>query len=129
MTCDEYRARHARTTYPLPREVWDTPEHEAWTAHYHDCAECRAWDLVQQVRARGADPARYPCIHMAYHATHTCRDHPDPWDCPDQLVHHRPEPDEYGLPVRDGGTAMSVIRFCPWCGVELPPSRRPDRDG
>ena len=29
---------------------------------------------------------------------------------------------EYGIPVLDGGSSMIVIRFCPWCGADLPES-------
>jgi len=31
---------------------------------------------------------------------------------------------EYGVPVLDRGTSYVVIKFCPWCGVRLPPSLR-----
>lgn len=31
---------------------------------------------------------------------------------------------EYGLDYRDGGSALQIIYFCPWCGVELPKSLR-----
>jgi hypothetical protein len=48
----------------------------------------------------------------------------DPWDDPDAVVVYTAEFDEYGLPVRDGGTSMVVIGFCPWCGGRLPESRR-----
>ncbi|WP_433208553.1 DUF6980 family protein [Dactylosporangium sp. CS-047395] len=48
----------------------------------------------------------------------------DPWDDPDVVVVYMPKFDEYGLPVRDGGSSMVVIGFCPWCGSRLPESRR-----
>jgi hypothetical protein len=48
----------------------------------------------------------------------------EPWDDPDVVVVYLPTFDEYGLPVRDGGTSMTVIGFCPWCGARLPQSRR-----
>ncbi|WP_426506386.1 DUF6980 family protein [Dactylosporangium sp. McL0621] len=48
----------------------------------------------------------------------------DPWDDPDVVVVYTPKFDEYGLPVRDGGTSMVVIGYCPWCGARLPQSRR-----
>lgn len=31
---------------------------------------------------------------------------------------------EYGIEVLDGGTSKLTIPFCPFCGVELPPSLR-----
>jgi hypothetical protein len=27
---------------------------------------------------------------------------------------------EYGIKILDGGTSIQVIRYCPWCGAELP---------
>ncbi|MEV0560218.1 hypothetical protein [Dactylosporangium sp. NPDC050588] len=45
-------------------------------------------------------------------------------DDPDVVVVHDARFDEYGLPVRDGGTSMVVIGYCPWCGGRLPESRR-----
>lgn len=35
---------------------------------------------------------------------------------------------EYGIPVRDGGSSMIRIRYCPWCGKPLPSSLREDGD-
>lgn len=31
---------------------------------------------------------------------------------------------EYGIPVRDGGSSMICIQYCPWCGQPLPSSLR-----
>ncbi len=31
---------------------------------------------------------------------------------------------EYGMAVRDGGSSIIVIDFCPWCGSKLPGSLR-----
>jgi hypothetical protein len=61
---------------------------------------------------------------MAYALTTTCRVHKDPADCPDRVMVYIPKFDEYGIPVRDGGSSMLVISFCPWCGKKLPPSKR-----
>ncbi|GAA2342733.1 hypothetical protein GCM10010170_027070 [Dactylosporangium salmoneum] len=48
----------------------------------------------------------------------------DPWDDPDVVVVYVAKFDEYGLPIRDGGSSMVVIGHCPWCAVRLPQSRR-----
>lgn len=33
--------------------------------------------------------------------------------------------DEYGIPVpEDGGASSLLIKFCPWCGKQLPESKR-----
>lgn len=31
---------------------------------------------------------------------------------------------EYGIRVLDGGSSFQVIKYCPWCGSELPGSLR-----
>lgn len=31
---------------------------------------------------------------------------------------------EYGISYLDGGTAIQEIKYCPWCGYELPNSLR-----
>jgi hypothetical protein len=53
-----------------------------------------------------------------------CEQHPDANQCPDKLVTFSPQFQEYGLPVHDGGGAVAMIRFCPWCGTRLPESQR-----
>jgi hypothetical protein len=121
VTCEAYRAQHVRfSRLPLPPEVWDTPEFDGWVDHFHGCLACQTWDRLERLTARGVDVRAYPCVHMAEQATYRCETHPDPQDCPDVLVRYLPRSRAYGLPVRDGGTSMSVIRYCPWCGTELP---------
>jgi hypothetical protein len=120
--CAAAREQHARFSHlPLPREVWSAPGFEAGSAHMRGCAACQAWSLAEQLLARGVDPARYPCAHIAEQVTHRCPQHPDPRDCPDVLV--LPAAGAYGLPIRDGGAAVSLIRYCPWCGTRLPEPR------
>ena len=53
-----------------------------------------------------------------------CATHPDAIDCPDAVVIYWARYDEYGLPIRDGGTSAITIAFCPWCGCVLPESKR-----
>ena len=59
------------------------------------------------------------CEDLAHHATATCPDHADPFDCPDRVV-VRFRDGSYGLPIRDGGTSAIGIAHCPWCGSRLP---------
>ena len=121
MTCEEFRASHARfSDLPLAREVWDTPEFGAWADHLHACLACQTWDRNGRLTARGVDVSAYPCPHMAEQATHRCDAHPVPQDCPDVLVRHLAESNRYGIPIRDGGSAVAVIGYCPWCGIRLP---------
>jgi hypothetical protein len=103
---------------PLPREIWDTEEHEAWTEHFHECSACSDWELGCRIVDRGFDPQAFPCVHVGDQITQRCEKHPDPLDCPDALVITLPS-GGYGMPIRDGGTSYSLIRYCPWCGARL----------
>lgn len=40
------------------------------------------------------------------------------------IVVYSPKFDEYGIPIRDGGSSTVRIAYCPWCGRKLPDSRR-----
>jgi len=35
-------------------------------------------------------------------------------------IRYLPKFREYGILVADGGTAHVVVKFCPWCGAQLP---------
>jgi hypothetical protein len=106
----------------------DDDQGDAWRAHLASCRACEAIVLAERVRAAGADPAAFPCVHLAFQATRVCELHDDPMDCPDAAVVHVARFREWGLPIRDGdaGTASSylVIHHCPWCGIALAPSLR-----
>ena len=53
-------------------------------------------------------------------------DHPDPSDCPDGLIAAPENGAEFGIRIHDGGSSFVSIRYCPWCGAQLP--RREDRE-
>ena len=53
-----------------------------------------------------------------------CAQHADPYDCPDAVVTYVRKFDEYGLIIHDGGRSHLIICYCPWCGAELPVSKR-----
>ncbi|MBV1852777.1 hypothetical protein KUA19_21820 [Catellatospora sp. NEAU-YM18] len=57
---------------------------------------------------------------MKANAEHRCDDHPDPFDCADNLIWYDPESGRYGLIIHDGGSSFIAIRYCPWCATELP---------
>lgn len=101
---------------------------DAWAEHERACRPCSDLWIAHKVRARGADPADWPCVHLAFQATHVCDTHPSAMDCPDAAVVWQPRFREWGLPIRDGDGASAssylVIRHCPWCGAEVPPSLR-----
>lgn len=49
---------------------------------------------------------------------HTCPTHPTPAECPDSVVGALAD-GRIGLRIHDGGSAVLVIAFCPWCGTKL----------
>jgi hypothetical protein len=67
---------------------------------------------------------KHCCNAMNEQIVYRCVKHPDPYDCPDNLVTYFEKFDEYGIIVHDGGTSVCEIAFCPWCGARLPESKR-----
>jgi hypothetical protein len=61
---------------------------------------------------------------MTLDLSHVCATHPDRYQCPDALIDYSARFDEYGIIVHDGDISSVKISYCPWCGAELPPSRR-----
>ena len=61
---------------------------------------------------------------MTKMVNNSCPQHPDEFDCPDNLVYYSRKFDEYGLIVHDGGTSYILIEYCPWCVTKLPTSKR-----
>jgi hypothetical protein len=43
----------------------------------------------------------------------------DPFDDPDVIIWRFDHSGEFGIPVRDGGSSIIAIKYCPWCGVSL----------
>lgn len=70
----------------------------------------------------------YCCATMEQQIEYRCSMHPNPFDCPDNVVVYVPQYDEFGLVVRDGedsrGDSFIEISHCPWCGTKLPESKR-----
>jgi hypothetical protein len=63
-------------------------------------------------------PVAYCCPAMRKHVEYRCPDHPDPYDCPDNVI-VRTKDGYFGLPIHDGGGSFIAIGFCPWCGAKL----------
>lgn len=61
------------------------------------------------------------CEMMRSNAEQRCEMHPDPFDCPDNLIHWGVKGKELrvGLIIHDGGHSFVQISFCPWCGKRL----------
>jgi hypothetical protein len=62
---------------------------------------------------------KHCCDRMAEQIAFTCAKHADRFECPDALVAYSERRDEYGLIIHDGGSSISLIEFCPWCGARL----------
>ncbi len=118
MSCTEFRE-----LYPVASELnpekgaIDGPTQDMWFDHLNRCGDCSDWYMGESVKVRGEDPTAHPCVHVAYYGPTHCDEHPNPFDCPDVVV--MKFGDEYGLPVRDGGTSYITIENCPWCGKHL----------
>lgn len=121
MDCATYRRLCPKyEKLPLPRKAWDTPEYEAHMEHSHKCEACGDWTLGQRVLARGAKIEDYPCVHIAEQVTRKLvSTESDAFDDPDVVIWKFESSGEYGIPIRDGGSSISVIEYCPWCGIHL----------
>src|SRR5262249_6702406 len=97
--------------------------YRTWVHHLDGCTACADWYQAEEVKARGIDPRRYPCVHLAYYTSAWCAEHADPTaDTPEAAVIYNPRFDELGIYLYD--RSVLGIRHCPWCGAKLPESRR-----
>ncbi len=65
------------------------------------------------------------CAMMQQNVMTTCTMHPDGRDCPDIIIRH--VRGGYGLKIADdAGGGVIEIRYCPWCGSDLPPIQDAD---
>ena len=67
---------------------------------------------------------RHRCEKMQFELNQKCDEHSDPFDCAEALIYYSKRHYEYGIIIHDGGSSYSVIKYCPWCGVKLPESKR-----
>lgn len=109
---------------PTPREVWETPEWNEWRQHSVECQDCSNWEAEQNVKARGYKVSDFPCAHLADYVTETCLQHENRDECPDIIISHNERFDEYYIAPRGSDGGEIHILYCPWCGTELPPSKR-----
>lgn len=84
--------------------------------HEEECSTCRDKSLEQSLLAEGGSKNGHPCVHLAWFSLHRCDQHSDAFECPDTLL-VKSDDGGYGLPIRDGGNAVSPISHCPWCGI------------
>ena len=70
------------------------------------------------------DQDRICCDVMGGQLGYECDQHADLRDCSDVVVIYYPHTDEFVTPIRDGGSSSLAIQYCPWCGKQLPNSKR-----
>ena len=58
----------------------------------------------------------YCCDTMMKQINYKCSHHPNPFDCPDNLIYYNEESGKLGFIIHDGGESYKEINFCPWCG-------------
>ena len=64
------------------------------------------------------------CEEMKNRIEHTCDVHDSPFDCADHIIYYSDVFDEYGIIIHDGGSSYITINYCPFCGKQLPKSKR-----
>ena len=102
-----------------------TDEETGWHDHFQECDSCSDWTLANQIRERGFNPDDYPCVHIGNYLTLVCDKHPNPRDCSRALMGYSAKYNEYFIYDRNiESSAVTIIEFCPWCGVKLPDSKR-----
>jgi hypothetical protein len=106
--------------------------YQGWARHLSSCRVCADWFQGEECKRRGVDPARFPCVHLAYYTSSWLTGvevsgvYPLAWQggdgAPEVAIVYDPRYDEYGVHLYD--KSVLGIRHCPWCGTALPPSRR-----
>ncbi|MDQ0878907.1 hypothetical protein QFZ77_007566 [Paenibacillus sp. V4I3] len=122
MDCKTYKTNYEKYQPPLKQAVWQTKEYEEHVEHFHQCTQCSEWVMEQTAFHKGIDASKYCCVEMAYHLSAGIG--VDPYQDADVIIIHYKKYDEYGIPIKDGGTSFISISNCPWCGTLLPSSKR-----
>jgi hypothetical protein len=77
-------------------------------------------EKVTCTKCRSMLPKETPencCLAMDYYLNMECVQHPDPFDCSDNVICHKK--DNFGLIIHDGSHSFYQIFYCPWCGKKL----------
>ena len=87
----------------------------------------RSYTLADSVTAASSVDRRahngrvdYCCATLREKAEYRCELHPDPFDCPDNVIYANLETNTVGLIIHDGGSSFYSISYCPWCGTRFP---------
>ncbi len=79
---------------------------------------------IDPARLNRVEDKKHCCEAMTYQLNLRCKQHPDRFDCANNLIDYVEQLDESGIILHDGGSSYSVIHYCPWCGTKLPESKR-----
>lgn len=89
---------------------------------------CSVATVRRRIRAGGLAARRYHGGRQvwlpAIETHHCCDEMKHNLDDEDDVLYYWEAFDEYLIPVHDTGSSGILIRYCPWCGAKLPPSRR-----
>lgn len=124
VSCDEFRAAYTNERMPGPASRLTSPTYQAWVSHLSTCRACADWFQGEEVKRKGIDLGRFPCVHLAYYTAAWVEDAPPPSESQSRrtAIVYQARFDEFGIHLFDG--SVIGIRHCPWCGVATPPSRR-----
>ncbi|MCA9840433.1 MAG: hypothetical protein KC422_26235 [Trueperaceae bacterium] len=116
MHCKEFKTRYQGL------DATDSATMMQCLEHVQDCKPCLSYMSQVDLELKGIDLSAYPCIHMANYASFRCEHHPNLKDCSDATILYDARFDEYSL---NSARAWVVpIQYCPFCGSELPESKR-----
>lgn len=59
----------------------------------------------------------YCCSMMEENARKTCKQHKNPFECPDIIIVETIK--GFGIIIHDGMCSYIQIQYCPWCGSIL----------
>lgn len=69
------------------------------------------------------------CVYLDHATRFNCDMHASPFECPDNEFVYNEVFDEYGAISRNPENHYTLLRFCPFCGTPMRPSRRDDWHG
>ena len=120
MKLDLYKKLHKiYSKLPLPKEIWDTPEHEEYMQAFHNDKKCQEWELIQRTKKAGINYKNYCCIMMANYLIEDKKSKGKEEINYDSVMTHYKKGGVFGIPIHDGGSSFIKINYCPWCGTKL----------
>ena len=120
MDLRKYKKLHKiYSVLPLPKEIWDTPQHEEYMNAFYRDKKCQEWDLKQRIKKAGIDYRKYCCLDMAFRLIEDKVSKGKEEINYDSVMTHYKKGKTFGIPIHDGGSSFIKINYCPWCGKKL----------